>query len=111
MLSDSAIVLLLVVLIAISEACGQAALKKCHIESRWEFFGIAVLFYITVCALLFKVYSYKEMSIVNILWSGLSVLLMVTLGVTVFHEKLAMWDIIGICFIAIGMFFVFVKGH
>jgi len=108
---DTAAVVLLILMISISEACGQAALKKCRIDNRWHFFLIAVACYSMVCFLLLQTYSYKEMAIVNILWSGISVFLIVTTGVVFFHERLNVWDLLGILFIFIGMFFVFVKGH
>jgi len=111
MQSEALTVSILVLLIAITEACGQIALKKCRIENKMEFFGLAIFCYIIVCLLLYKTYAYKEMGMVNVIWSGMSVLVIVTTSVILFNENLNYWDFLGIALIMLGMFFAFVKGH
>lgn len=104
-------VVILVILIAIAETCGQAALKKCWLEKKWLFFVVAICCYVVVCSLLLKIYDFKDMGIVNAIWSGLSIMLIITSGMILFQEDVNLWDIIGVMFIGIGIFFIFMKGH
>jgi multidrug transporter EmrE-like cation transporter len=48
-------------------------------------------------------YQYKGMGIVNVLWSGLSVLIIVSTGVIFFEETITWLDKIGIALILMGI--------
>lgn len=67
------------------------------------FILFAVLCYAGVTALLYRAYEYKGVGLVNVLWSGVSVIMMLAIGYLVFKERLIMREWIGVAFIAIGL--------
>ncbi len=96
--------LMIIVLISLSECIGQSCLKKLFSEpTRRHLFIVAVVFYSLVCYLLVMSYKYKGMGIVNVLWSGMSILLIVSIGVIFYNEKLTPLDIAGILLIFAGI--------
>lgn len=101
----------LILFIVASEAIAQACIKKCKMTQKWHFYLLAVFFYGLVCAGLYNMYSYKSMGIANLLWSCLSIITMLTVGVLFFHEHVNKYDIIGIILIFSGLSLVFIKGH
>ena len=74
------------------------------------YFFIGVIFYTVVCYLLVQSYKYKGMGIVNVLWSGLSILIILSIGNIFFNEEITTYDKIGIFFVIIGIFFITYEG-
>jgi multidrug transporter EmrE-like cation transporter len=100
----------LIILIAISECAGQSCLKSLYANpSRTYLYFLAVLFYGIVCLLLVLSYKYKGMGLINVLWSGLSVLTIVSVGVIFYHEKLTSLDMFGIALILVGLACVLIE--
>ena len=96
--------LLLVLAISISECIGQSCLKKYHMDPEKTYLYISgVIFYSIVCALLVMSYKYKGMGLVNVLWSGLSVLVIVSTGMLFFDESITTLDKVGILLIVAGI--------
>ena len=99
--------LLLIIAISISECLGQSCLKTYHkAPEKTHLYIAGVLFYIIVCALLVMSYKYKGMGLVNVLWSGLSVLVILSTGVLFFDESITRMDMIGAAMIVSGIGFV-----
>jgi multidrug transporter EmrE-like cation transporter len=104
MLQSKIFLLGLVLLISISECLGQSCLKTYHENpSKLWLWILGVLFYTIVCALLVMSYKYKGMGIVNVIWSGISVLIIVSTGVLFFEETITWLDKIGIALILTGI--------
>jgi len=101
----------IILFIVASEALAQTCIKKCKVTQKWHFYLLAIFFYSLVCLGLYTVYGYKTMGIVNLIWSCLSILSILTVGVVFFHEEVNKYDIIGITLIFVGLGLVFVKGH
>lgn len=99
--------ILMILGISISEVVGQSSLQYYHKEtSEYQYFLIAVLCYAMVCYLLLQSYNYKGMGIVNTLWSGTSIIVILFVGIFFFNEKIYIGDIIGIILILIGFFLI-----
>ena len=101
--------LTILLFISISECLGQSCLKKFHIDPLPKnnyLYYLAVLFYSIVCLLLLISYKYKSMGLVNVLWSGISVLVVLSTGILFFHEKITFLDKIGVFLILLGITFV-----
>lgn len=109
--SNLFIITLLLLFIVICEAIAQCCIKKCKLTQKIEFYILGVFFYSMVCLGLYKMYSYKNMGIVNLLWSCMSIICVIIFGMVIFHEKITIYDIIGIILVFIGLFFVFIKDH
>jgi multidrug transporter EmrE-like cation transporter len=98
--------LILVLFISLSECMGQSCLKKFHLNplpNNNYLYYLAVLFYGIVCLLLLLSYRYKSMGLVNVLWSGISVLVVLSAGALFFHEKITFLDKLGVLFILLGI--------
>jgi multidrug transporter EmrE-like cation transporter len=99
--------IILVFAISISECLGQSCLKTYHkAPEKTHLYIAGVLFYTIVCALLVMSYKYKGMGLVNVLWSGLSVLVIFSTGVLFFDESITRMDMIGAAMIVSGIGFV-----
>jgi multidrug transporter EmrE-like cation transporter len=56
-------------------------------------------------------YRYKNMGIVNVLWSGISILVVVSAGMIFFDEKITPLDQIGIVLVIIGIACIMWEGQ
>ncbi len=92
--------------IAACEALAQTCLKYYHSNKYLPIFLVALILYTLVAYLLYKSYDYKGVGIVNTLWSGMSILVMLTIGILVFKEQLHLHDWIGVGMIIIGMYII-----
>jgi len=110
-IKKSIILLFIILFIVISEAIAQYCVRRCKDEQKWHFFILAVFMYSLVCMGLYIVYGFKTMGIVNLLWSCLSIVSILTIGTVYFHDEINIYDIVGIFIIFIGFGLVFVKGH
>ncbi len=96
--------LLLIILICISEAIAMSCVKKYHNGDGAGYIYLAMLMYAGVCLLLNQSLKFSNtIGMTNVLWSGLSVMLVTLVGVLVFHEKLHFHDIIAAVLITAGM--------
>jgi small multidrug resistance pump len=111
-MNDFIILLIIIIFISLFELCGQTCLKYFGMNNsnNTHYFFIGILFYIIVCYLLVQSYKYKGMGIVNVLWSGLSILIILSIGIIFFNEKITTYDKIGIFFIILGIFFITYEG-
>ncbi len=104
-------VILIVCLISLCELCGQSCLKYLDVNrDKYHFYFLAILFYSFVCYLLLLSYKFKGMGIVNVLWSGISVLVILSSSMIFFGETITTMDKIGVLFIILGIIFVSYEG-
>lgn len=103
-------ILFLIILISVAECVGTTCLKKMYIEPQkyWLFF-MAVGAYILVCLMLFVSYRYETMGLINVLWSGVSILVILGAGMIFFNETITGYDKIGIVLILGGMTFILIE--
>ncbi len=82
-------VYLVILAIAMVEACGQFCLKK-GLESKSKFlYGVGFISYAFICYLLLKTYSFnKGIGYSNLLWSALSIIFACVSGKLFFDEKI-----------------------
>jgi len=102
---QKAFYLVIVVLaICIMECIGQSCLKAMFENpTRIHMFIAGVVSYGIVCYLLVLSYRYKSMGLINVLWSGMSVLAMLTAGALFFHERITPIDIMGVILTLAGI--------
>jgi multidrug transporter EmrE-like cation transporter len=106
------ILLLIIVLISICELIGQSCLKYLNIhDAQYHYYLFGVFAYALVCWLLLQSYNYKGMGMVNVLWSGMSILVILTASIIMFNEQLTLYDKIGIVLILLGMFLVLIEDN
>jgi multidrug transporter EmrE-like cation transporter len=103
-------IIVIIVLISLFECIAQGCLKKFFKNSKLFFFGIGVICYAAVCYLLVRSYHFKSMGIVNCIWSGVSILFIVSIGCIFFNESINLQDFVGILLILIGIWFILYDG-
>jgi multidrug transporter EmrE-like cation transporter len=112
MLNNNTFLLLIILLISICELFGQSCLKYFFSNgNKPQYYIYAFLFYSIICFLLLQSYKYKGMGMVNVIWSGLSILVVLSTGVTFFGEKITNMDKIGILFVIFGIFLILYEGE
>lgn len=105
------VLLLIIISISLCELMGQCCLKYFNVNQNKPFYyGLAILFYAMVCFLLIKSYKYKDMGIINVLWSGISILVIMSGSIIFFGEKITTMDKIGVVFIIIGIILTMYEG-
>ena len=103
--SDFVTVLIIICLISLCELFGQSCLKYLHInESKYYYYFLAVIFYAFVCYLLLLSYKF------NVLWSGISVLVILSSSMIFFGETITTMDKIGVVLVILGIFFISYEG-
>jgi len=108
---QSILLLLLIFGLVIVESFGQYCVRKSKTPGCSHYFLFGILAYIMVCIILYHTYNHKPIGIVNALWSAFSVLAVLGIGMYFYHEKLYIFDYIGLLLILIGIFLIFVYGH
>lgn len=105
--------ILLIILIVIFESFAQYNIKKNNIENKFSYVFLAIASYSIICVLLGKCYSLKGagMGITNFIWSILSIVSLIIVGVIVFNETITFYDIFGIILCILGLYFIFLKDH
>ena len=97
-------IFLIVIAISVSECIAHTCLKKFNLDNRKKhLFLIGTMFYIAVCLMLIFSHKYNGLGVINILWSGLSVLLIASTGALFFGDTLQAIHILGMGFILVGI--------
>lgn len=105
------ILLLIILGISLCELMGQSCLKYFNVnKNKPHYYAFAILFYAVVCYLLIQTYKYKGMGIINVLWSGISILVIMSGSILFFGEKITTMDKIGVAFIIFGIILVMYEG-
>jgi multidrug transporter EmrE-like cation transporter len=79
-------------------------------KTKVRYFMLGVIAYSVVCYLLVRSYNYKGMGLINCIWSGLSILLILTIGIIIFNEPINKIDVLGVVFIIIGIWCILWHG-
>ncbi len=108
-LIEKIILICILLFIVASETTAQYCIKKCKTTHQWYFLLLAVLMYAFVCIGLYKAYDYKTMGMANLMWSCMSIITIALVGIIYFHEKITFYDLLGVVFVFIGMFLIYMK--
>lgn len=108
---DTGIYIMLILLIVIFESIGQYHIKKSKISNSLLFLTIGIFSYSIVCLLLKKCYDFNGMGITNFVWSVLSIVSVLMVGVLAFNEKITKIDLLGILLSVSGLYLIFVFEH
>lgn len=95
--------IILILLIVLSESTAQFFIKKYDKIPVLYYYSYGVFFYLLVIFLLTKVYKNTGMGIVQLLWSGLSVISVLMIGHFMFGEKIHSNEWIGMILILSGV--------
>ena len=99
------LVLFLIFLITLSEAIAQYCLRcaRNHTCTKKKCIGLIVLGMVAYCVvgvLLYKVYSFENLGVTNLIWSCMSIIVAFVVGKFFFTEQIKKHDVIAI-FLAI----------
>ena len=99
-------------LVVIAETTAQYNIKESLIKKSNMRFVFAVCGYAFVCLFLRQIYYHKgAVGITNVIWSILSIVSILLIGIVFFHETINKYDMFGIVLCIIGLYFIYVKGH
>lgn len=101
----------LILVIVIFESFAQYHIKKSKVQHNMLYLIIAVAAYGVVCLLLHKCYDFMGMGITNFVWSVLSIVSILSIGIILFDEHITKYDVIGIVLSITGLYLIFVKDH
>jgi small multidrug resistance pump len=104
-------IIIIVLLITILEAIAQGMLKQYNKNNYIYFVLIAIVCYILICVCLIKCYKSKNIGLINCIWSGISICLMLFIGTFIFNETLYTKDIIGIILVIVGIYLIQFDGN
>ena len=112
-MDNSKYYILLIGIIVIFESIAQYHINESKRRNSVIFFLLAIASYSVICVLLGTCYSLKGagVGITNFIWSILSIVSLISLGVIVFHETITFYDIFGIILCILGLYFIFLKDH
>ena len=85
------------------EALAFAALKQYSIGKNPLLFVAGALLYAAVCFFLVKTFAFKDIGIVNVLWSVFSIFTVISVGVLFFHETITLREAAGVAFAVVGI--------
>lgn len=103
--------IILIIIISMCEMIGQSCLKYYHNnDSQYQYYFYALVLYAVVCRLLVKTYDHQGMGLVNVLWSGISILFGLFAGAIFFKEQVSYLDKIGIVCVILGISLIMYKG-
>ena len=101
-----------ILLVVIAETTAQYNIKESLVQkSNFRFF-FAICAYAFVCLFLRQIYFHNgAVGITNVIWSILSIVSILIIGIFFFHETINQYDMFGIVLSVIGLYFIYVKGH
>jgi len=105
-LSPRWIIILSIVFITIFEALAQTCLKTYRANNNYMYLGVAILFYTVVCFLLINCYRNDGyLGEVNLMWSCLSIIIILLFGHIAFDEELTKNEVIAILLAFAAIYF------
>ena len=98
------VILIYILIIVLVETLAQSCLKHYTNSKDTVFFFIGVIAYGLVSYLLCKSYEIEGgLGMINLIWSGISVVTSFTIGILYFKEKFHIHDAIAVLLITIGL--------
>ncbi len=102
----------LIFFVVLSESVAQYNIKESLVKQSNIRFIFAIFAYCFVCLFLRQIYNNKgSIGITNVIWSILSIVSILIVGIVFFHEQVNNWDLLGIFLAMLGLYFIYVKGH
>jgi multidrug transporter EmrE-like cation transporter len=100
------IILYSIVLICIFESFGQYCLKQYEKNNLRTYFFAGIIAYFIVCCLLCVCYKNKaNIGNVNLIWSCLSIITVISVGYLFLNEKIQQKDMFAIFFALLAIYF------
>ena len=89
--------------IIVCEALAFYLLKRHALTGGIAPFLVAIALYAVICFLLVKTFAFKDIGIVNVLWSVFSIAAIILVGALAFHESISWKEAAGIGFAVVGV--------
>lgn len=102
------LLLTIILSIAFFELIAQSSVKYFYEtkKTQYTYYFIAILCYCAIIYLLTLSYEHKGMGITNLLWSGITIVVILITGIIIYKEKLTNYDITGLFLILLGTGFI-----
>lgn len=99
-------VIIPILCVSLFEVIGQTVIGFARKLNNKTLLILATICYAFVVLFLYIANKYKTVGIINALWSGLSIILMLLVGHYFFGERLSIYEWVGIMFIFVGIGFI-----
>lgn len=105
-MTDTTNLIMIIVILSIFEIIVFYSLKKYADTKKKYFFLLAILSYVIIAYMLSYSFTNNKMAIVNSLWNGISMFLIILLGYVIFKQSLKANEIVAIIFIMIAIMLI-----
>lgn len=89
--------------IVLCEALAYFALKHYSLSRNPLLFAVGVACYGIVCLFLVKTFAFKDIGVVNVIWSVVSIVAIISVGALAFNESLSWKEAAGVAFAMVGV--------
>ncbi len=103
------IVIGFVVLITLTEICAQTCLKMARVKKNALLLMVGIILYLLVATLLYRCYQFEGMGHTNLVWSCMTIILAMVVGVYLFKEPFNRYNWIAIA-LALGAIYFAHRG-
>ena len=100
------ILIFMAIAISICETIAQSSIKQYNNTKKINYMVIAILFYSIICFLLSYAFNLRQVAIINLLWSGVSIVLITFVDYFILKEKFNRIEIFGMMFTFIGIILI-----
>lgn len=102
------ILLGIILSIAFLELIAHLSVKYFHFteKKQYIYYIISIICYSVIAYLLTMSYEHKGIGVTNLIWSGISITVILTAGMVIYDEKPTIYDIIGLSLIISGTTFI-----
>jgi multidrug transporter EmrE-like cation transporter len=97
--------MILILVISLIEAVGLTTLRM---KNQYSIPVASIIYAIMVIPLLYLALKYEGIGMVNFIWNVFSTVLMFTIGVYLFNEKLHNLQIVGVLLSLLGLFLILI---
>jgi multidrug transporter EmrE-like cation transporter len=100
----------IIVLIVVAQFYAQYYIKKSHNSKQLVYLAIGAALYVVSAFLLYRTYYYAHTGIINGVWSVLTIIGVVLVGMFIFHAEVTLIDALGLFLVVLGSYLIFLHG-
>lgn len=94
---------LIILFVASCEALAQSTIYYSNVSKNNIYLMLGIILYIFVAFAIYQAYNYKGVGMVNAIWSAISIILLIMIGLFIFNENISTQEYVGIIFIILGI--------
>lgn len=108
-MNETLFLIFILIIVSIAETLALTSLEKYNITRNKLYFLGGVGMYVVICFMLVYLFQYGKLAIVNSLWNGISMIMVVFVGYFIFKNALTVNEIVAVILIIMATLLVSVK--